>query len=286
MTYEKTIAAALTETKSKFALAEALALDVPPRSRGGSAEDEQSVIAYVTEARDAIVAAGGEDRAVGTLSNYRMTALWAESSDGSVRTFRWVDGVSFTAHNEARMAGESHAQFVARAAAGRANSRDIREDHGRAPTGAISPSRVVPSWSPEQRADAARELLADPQVAEEIAEDIVEHVASDSKRTADVVFKRRQRELHRDVPTEAPESRPARDYDAMVEQWVNLASVTFAAESAGTWKPNEHSEALLYFISQIVGKRSEPTGDKADLVNEKLESLFSEAEAYANSEVS
>lgn len=135
-----------------------------------------------------------------------------------------------------------------------------------------------------QRAEIARELLSDPEVAEQIADDITEHVAADPVRTAHVISKRREHD-----PTPAPavaDVRPQRNYDAMVEQWVNLASVTFAAESAGTWKPNEHSEALLYFISQIIGKRSEPTGDKADFVNEKLESLFSEAEAYANSEVS
>jgi len=136
----------------------------------------------------------------------------------------------------------------------------------------------------EQKAEMARELLADPEVAEQIADDITEHVAADPVRTAHVISKRREV-----APSNEPavqDERPKRDYDAMVEQWVNLASVTFAAESAGTWKPNEHSEALLYFISQIVGKRSEPTGEKADLVNEKLESLFSEAEAYANSQVS
>lgn len=159
------------------------------------------------------------------------------------------------------------------------------------------------TWSPEQRAKAhatqarkearrlppaekaklAAELIADPDVADEIADEITTFVASDPVRTAHVISKRR------DVapqPVQADQPKPARDYDAMVEQWVNLASVTFAAESSGTWQPNEHSEALLYFISQIIGKRNEPTGENAEFVNAKLENLFSEVEAYANSEIS
>lgn len=143
-------------------------------------------------------------------------------------------------------------------------------------------ARLLP---PSEKAKLAAELMADPEVADEIADEITTFVASDPIRTAHVISKRRESDP-RLQHIEQPEQRPRRDYDAMVEQWVNLASVTFAAESAGTWTPNEHSEALLYFISQIVGKRSEPTGENAEFVNEKLESLFSEAEAYANSEVS
>jgi hypothetical protein len=136
---------------------------------------------------------------------------------------------------------------------------------------------------PGEKAKLVAELMADPEVADEIADEITTFVASDPVRTAHVISKRRDAAP---PPVQADQPKPVRDYDAMVEQWVNLASVTFAAESAGTWKPNEHSEALLYFISQIVGKRSEPTGETADFVNAKLDSLFAEAEAYANSEVS
>lgn len=281
MTYEKTVAAALAETKSKFGLAEALALDVPPRPRGGSAENDQSVTAYLEQARQAIIDAGGEPRSTLTLRDLRATALWVSSGSGNTTTFNWIPGVSLTAHSEARGVGMSYEEF----AANPRSSQKIREEYGKADKTA-GPERIAKSWTPEQRASVARELLADPEVAEAVEDDIVQHVASDPVRTAHVISHRRDADPRVQHVERPDEQRPRRDYDAMVEQWVNLASVTFAAESSGTWQPNEHSEALLYFISQIIGKRNEPTGENAEFVNAKLENLFSEVEAYANSEIS
>lgn len=274
--YSRTVSAALAETGSKFKLAEALALDIPSRQRGRHGADVTDVSEYMEAARRAILDAGGEPKAVRTLTNYRTIALWVK--DPVKGNFRWISGASFTAHREACGAGMSYDDFVAMP------SKKVRD---------IVPSkqeialRDVKDWPSARKAEVARELLADPEVAEQIEDAITDHVAASPVRTAHVISKRRESL----PPTRQPEvddlpERPKRDYDAMVEQWVNLASITFAAESSGKWKPNDHSEALLYFISQIIGDRREPTGKTAEFVNEKLESLFSEAEAYANSQVS
>lgn len=135
--------------------------------------------------------------------------------------------------------------------------------------------------SSERRAEIARELLADPEVAAQIEEDIVEHVASDATRTAHVISKRREAEPSREVP-----GKSMRDYDLLTEAHVNGLSVVLAAESSGKWVPDERSSALLYFLTQILGNRQAPTGEMNDFVTGKLESLFAEVEAFANSEVS
>lgn len=272
MSYERTVRAALAETKSKFALAEALAEEIPPR-RSGPSEDA-TINEYLVEARQSIIDAGGEPRQVQTLREYRLTALWVRG--GTSTNYSWVPGVSYTAHNEARRAGLRYEDFVAAPK----TTDEIRRGAGKASTDG-PPEKIAQSWTPEQKASVARELLREPQVAEQVSEEITDYVASDSKRTAEVISKRRQAEPYREV-----QDRPERDYDAMVETWVNQASVTLAAESSGRWTPNERSQALLYFMTQILGSRNEPTGDQAQLVNDKLESLFSEVEAYANSEVS
>lgn len=277
MTYERTVTAALSETRGKFALAEALAQDIPPRPQG-SRDYETSVTDYLAQARQAIIDAGGEPRAVDTLLKYRNTALWVATSTANGTSFEWVPGCSFTAHNEARETGLSYDDF----AADPKTRNEIRRDAGRAGTYG-PPEKAVQSWTPEQKAEAARELLSDPEVAEQISEEITDHVAADSKRTAAVVSKRQAAMPKPEVDEDEP--RPKRDYEALVERYVNGLSVVLAAESSGQWKPSERSEALLYFMAQILGNRREPTGEQADFVNEKLDSLFDEVEAYANSEV-
>lgn len=272
--YERTVNAALSETRGKFALAEALAEDIPPR-RSGPSEDS-TIPEYLAEAREEIINAGGEARSVRTLWDYRNAALWVQR--GNASNFGWISGVSFTAHSEAYKSGMSYEEFAAKPL----TTDEIRKRAGKAGTDG-PPAKIVQSWTPEQKAEAARELLSDPEVAEQISEAVTDHVAADPKRTAAVVSKRRAAMPTPEVDEEQP--RPKRDYDAMTESWVNQASVTMAAESSGKWKPSEQSEALLYFISQILGTRREPTGEQADFVNEKLESLFGEVEAYANSEV-
>lgn len=273
MAYERTVEAALAETKSKFALAEALALDIPPRGRVRHSDGDKTVATYIEEARERILAAGGEARHVKTLEAYRETALW--TTQDVLGDFHWVEGKSYSAHYEAYRSGIPFADF----AANPKTVRELRQDAGR-----VSPDGggVVKSWTSERKIEAARELLSDPQVAEQVSEQITDYVASSPERTSEAVRKRHE---NAGVPERQP--KPAqRDYDEMVERWVNLAAVTLAAESSGRWTPTERSEALMYFVTQILGDRREPTGENADLVSSKLESLFSEVEAYANSEVS
>lgn len=174
LTYERVIAAALGETRSKFALAEALALDIPPRRRGPTDEEESGTTILIAEARDRIFEAGGEPRAASTLAQYRKVALWVLYVN--VQNFRWVPGFSFTAHLEACNAGISFEEF----AANPKTSREIRQERG-------TPRLDAPisTWSPDQRRDAARELLRHPDVVadQSVAASVVEAVAKSPSLT-------------------------------------------------------------------------------------------------------
>jgi hypothetical protein len=108
--YERTVHAAVNETHSKFSLGEALALDIAPR-RGRPAHGETSTDRQLSEAREEIVEAGGEPRAVATLRNYRLTALWVKHPKSG--DFRWIDGRCWSVHDEARQRGMSYAEFAA-----------------------------------------------------------------------------------------------------------------------------------------------------------------------------
>ncbi len=152
---------------------------------------------------------------------------------------------------------------------------------------------VTEKASVETKVQVARELLAEPEVAEAVVADqatrnvITDHIAADRRHVAEVVSKRHDVTPHiRPDQHWSAEQRPKRDYDALVEQHVNGLSVVLAAESSGNWKPSERSEALLYFLTQILGNRREPTGAQADLVDQRLQALFDEVEAFANSEAS
>lgn len=100
--YPQTVKAALSETKSKFELAEALALEVPV----GSEEKLSAALA-------AAVAAGGEERSIKTYSRYRLTALWVADNGGHQSTvFRWIPGLSFSDHAKADQS-KPYADFAA-----------------------------------------------------------------------------------------------------------------------------------------------------------------------------
>ena len=168
--YARVVKAATAETASKFRLAEALALDIPPRNPGPSG-DEEPVDVYLNQAREAIVAAGGEERTIETLKRYRCTALWVS---GGVRVethtnFAWVAGASFSSHDEARANGLTLEKFTA--------LDDKRVDAVRAAAGnqpkSGSVSRIA-GWTGTQRVDIARELLADPDVTTALALDGLE----------------------------------------------------------------------------------------------------------------
>jgi hypothetical protein len=106
--YKRTVEAALSESQSRFALAEALAIDIPQGKRG-----PKTVMERLDEAAKAITDAGGEERSAATLNAYRDTALWVSESHGSVRVFGWAEGASFTAHREAHENGLSYDKFAA-----------------------------------------------------------------------------------------------------------------------------------------------------------------------------
>lgn len=150
-TYTRIVNAAIGETRSKFALAAALALDIPPRG---------TTIGFrLEEARQAIIKAGGEPRNIKTLGEYRLTALWVQNRTSSGTVFRWVSGMSFTAHSEARAAGLSYDDFASRPR----TTNELRREAGR-PHGGSGPS----TWSHEDRVKATRELLTDQAVAEAV----------------------------------------------------------------------------------------------------------------------
>lgn len=150
MSYERTVTAALSETQSKFALAEGLIHDIPKRTKGGSSVNSDNVSDLLGEARQAIIDAGGEPRAVKTLQIYRLTADWARSPAGG-SSFRWIVGVSWTAHKDACEKGIKYDVFAA------------------------DPMRTTQlRWDKADAADKAatvRELMADPEVKDLIDAD-------------------------------------------------------------------------------------------------------------------
>ena len=167
--YDRTVAAALSETRSKFALAEALALDIPPRRQGRGCNDDVSVTTRLDKARQAIIDAGGEPKSVPTLAQYRETAIWVMSKFGVNTKFGWVEGASFTAHNEARRLPMSLAEFTT-LTPGERKIEQLRKDNGRAGRGG-KPETIAESWTPQELAQVAGKALADPDVAREALAD-------------------------------------------------------------------------------------------------------------------
>jgi hypothetical protein len=145
MTYEykRTVAAAVAETKSKFALAEALATDIPPKRRGPG--PEMTVTEHLILAVLEIKQAGGEPRSVETLAEYRDVAHWV--SRGTPGNYRWISGISFTTHLEANKAGLSYEEF------------------------AKNPKRPARRPDTAKKAEAARKLLDDPEVVKQVIND-------------------------------------------------------------------------------------------------------------------
>jgi hypothetical protein len=162
-TFARTVEAAMAETVSKFKLAEALALDIPPRM--GKDADTAANLAI---ARQAIIDAGGEDRSVETLGNYRLTAQWA--SRRNYAEFAWVTGASFYAHDVARMAGKDR-DWLAGLEDKRVNA--VLAAAGRPPRFSPRSPRANPvsDWSPDDRANVARDLMRDPKVAAAVMDD-------------------------------------------------------------------------------------------------------------------
>lgn len=142
--YDRTVAAALRESSGLKDLAAALALDIP-KQQGVDGVDDQ-----LKQVRLEIINAGGEPREVGTLAKYRRVALHFRRTASEVE---WVDGYSYTAHEEAYLTGMSADEF-------RANpkqARQLRQENGRASKDG-DPAKVVEGWSHEQRLAAVKTI--------------------------------------------------------------------------------------------------------------------------------
>lgn len=193
--YPETVKAALSETRSKFALAEALATEIPPRHRGPS--EEANIPVLLAEAREAVIAAGGEPKAIETLREYRLAALWV--CGGSPTNFSWVPGLSFTAHSEARRAGISYEDFTANPK----TSRQTRHDSGIASKD--GGANVLQYMSTEEKTEVARALISDPEVAPQVQQMIAEvetkaaiaAVAATRNESPEVVAETRPDEVRR-----------------------------------------------------------------------------------------
>jgi hypothetical protein len=124
---------------------------------------------YLTEAREAIISAGGEPRAAWTMDEYRKTALWV--SGDLTRNFAWLPGVSYSAHSEARKHSMTYEQFAARPL--KVDQIRATADHPRGGAAGTDgpPERIVSNWTPDQKAEAAREILADPDMADQVLAD-------------------------------------------------------------------------------------------------------------------
>lgn len=188
--YPQTVDAAVTETHTKFVLAEALATEIPPR-RPGPGEDD-AITTYLTEARQAIIDAGGEPRAVKTLGDYRLTALWVSTGVG--RNFGWVDGFSFSAHNEARAAGIDYADF---AADPRTTDRSRRETGKNGTDGPAT--AVAAGWTPEEKREVGRALLDDPDVGDDVRDEAVKQATAPVSEAGERA-KERERQRENDRP--------------------------------------------------------------------------------------
>lgn len=162
MKYPMTVKAALTETASKFKLAEALAREIP---KGSS---PKVVATLIEEARQEVIAAGGEDRAAETFHAYRRAALWVADNGGFEPTsFAWVKGYSYTAHRDAMESGRKFSDFAA------------------------SPARA--SSTLVQRAEST--TVAVKQAVQEAVRVTKERAAEDLKAVAEAAERRRQQDL-------------------------------------------------------------------------------------------
>ena len=81
--YPRIIEAALSETASKFKLAEALATEIPAKKEG----DGQKVMEQLEAALQEIENNGGEEVSAHTLSHYRRVGLWVLTPEVNSRGF-------------------------------------------------------------------------------------------------------------------------------------------------------------------------------------------------------
>lgn len=254
--YDRTITAALSETQSKFAIAEALALDIPAEKRGPTPPDELGVKQRLEAARVAILDAGGEPRTVETLYNYRRTALWV--FDFKVKNFLWVTGASFTAHKEAMLTGLSYDAFCA--------LPDKKANTVRAALGNQDKYPPAPkNWTPEQQVQAARQVLADPEVAREaFADQKTEKTATEAltstPEAADRIYQaaREAKIKHARSERGQPEPPHTKAADAKRERIIRFEQV---------------ADELIAKLADVLDPDLDPTGQRLRFVADNIDAL-------------
>lgn len=161
-THRRVVAAALAETKDKFRIAEALAMDIPPSG------DDASVRQQLLAVREEILEAGGEPRSYETLKQYRSTALWVRKNG----KFLWVAGASYTAHTSARAKGLTRKNLYDLVKkVGHVGDRELRDLTGGASKDG-NPSKVSARWTPAQQAEAVKAMLSNPDTAKAVVSDL------------------------------------------------------------------------------------------------------------------
>jgi DNA-binding protein YbaB len=150
--FQRIMEAAKAGTRSKEAMAEALALDIPHKVEG----DGQVIEAALESARSQMIDAGYEDIPVGTLRNMRATALWVEKNRTTVVQFPWRGGTSFTAHQYAALGGMAWDKF----SRSPLKTRDVQAMLGNKVT-TTSVKKSVETMTAVEKVDMMRELASD-----------------------------------------------------------------------------------------------------------------------------
>jgi hypothetical protein len=115
----------------KKTLAEALFIEIPPRSQGRPPAGTPKVAELLAGAAEEILAETGETYSIKTLSGYREVAAWVAGNSPVHGGVTWADA-SWTAHYEAFQKGLSWKEF----SKGKRTKRAVRQQAG-ASTGDI-----------------------------------------------------------------------------------------------------------------------------------------------------
>jgi nucleotide-binding universal stress UspA family protein len=223
--------AALMGKESIFKLAEALAKGIPAQ------QGKSGVKEGLEQVRQRILDRGGEPVAVGTLGNYRWTALHFSGKPGK---FLWVSGVSYTAHEEAYKAGIAAADF----AANPLTTREIRQASGKASKDG-DPAKVTAGWSIKQQIEAAHQMLADPKVAEALVDD------GTMDRATEKVTDARKTAAEKKGGT-AKKKAKVREWDNTV---INACAAIASAHHAwqeGKWEPQTTTVLAFHMVRQLL----------------------------------
>jgi hypothetical protein len=143
--------------RSKFAMAEALVLDIPLTGEG---KGDGSVNSALEEVALQIVDMGGDEIAVETLRNYRKTAAWVLGVRGDTQKFEWREGSAFDAHRRAAMGGMEYSEFAKTPR----TTREVQKMLGQK-VSATQPKQAVETMTQTERVDMARALAeAEPDI--------------------------------------------------------------------------------------------------------------------------